>query len=99
MNAAREDLFKLGYRVGIHNDYVLVGVLHTFWLFTHPNGTYVKGEGLTDEEACLEALRAAREGWSADLVAIRQAVDLLRPEHPTPRQVRAAVKLLTGMLP
>lgn len=41
-----------GWVVAVHNDYYSNGVLHTFWLFTHKSGIYVKGEGLTDEQ-CL----------------------------------------------
>jgi hypothetical protein len=44
-----------GWRVAVHNDYSMGGEAYTFWLFTHPNGSYVKGEGKSD----LEALRIA----------------------------------------
>jgi hypothetical protein len=54
---------KAGWSVAIHNDYRLNGEFHTFWLFTHENGTYVKGEGKTDIEAIAEAIgRAAIKG-------------------------------------
>ena len=56
-------LRALGWSVAVHNDYKLNGLPMTFWLFTHPNGRWVKGEGLTDEQAlaiCLgNALKAA----------------------------------------
>ena len=45
-----------GWVVGIHNDYKLKGKFYTFWLFTHPNGNYVKGEAETDEKALDEVL-------------------------------------------
>lgn len=44
--------------MAVHNDYRLNGVPHTFWLLTHPDGRYVKGEGRTDAEA-LTAIRLA----------------------------------------
>jgi hypothetical protein len=40
-----------GWSVAVHNDYRLNGAAHTFWLFTHPNGRYLKGEGKSDEMA------------------------------------------------
>lgn len=46
-----------GWRVAVHNDYYLANsvfgpaVSMTFWLFTHPDGRYIKGEGRTDVEA------------------------------------------------
>jgi hypothetical protein len=49
------DLAKLraaGWRVAVHNDYMLDGKLMTFWLMTYPGRDLAfKGEGLTDEEA------------------------------------------------
>jgi hypothetical protein len=42
---------KHGGMVAVHNDYLLNGEFHTFWLFTFPDGTYLKGEGKTDTEA------------------------------------------------
>lgn len=55
---AMEALRTQGWSVAIHNDYRLSGEPHTFWLFTHPNGRWIKGEGRTDEDALAEA-RAA----------------------------------------
>ncbi len=37
--------------VAVHNDYRQDGKFYTFWLFTHPDGSYVKGEGHRDEDA------------------------------------------------
>lgn len=48
-----------GWSVAVHNDYRQGGERFTFWLFTHENGRYVKGEGRSDVEAlnmCLEAI-------------------------------------------
>lgn len=42
---------SFGWVVAIHNDYRQNGEAHTFWLFTHPNGRYIKGEGKTDLDA------------------------------------------------
>lgn len=40
-----------GWMVAVHNDYRLNGQLMTFWLFTHPNGRWIKGEGVSDADA------------------------------------------------
>jgi hypothetical protein len=41
-----------GWMVAVHNDYMLQGKSHTFWLFTNPaTRTFVKGEGESDAEA------------------------------------------------
>jgi len=40
-----------GWMVGVHNDYRQGGKLMTFWLFTHPSGRWLKGEGESDESA------------------------------------------------
>jgi hypothetical protein len=47
----------LGWMVAIHNDYKLGGEAHTFWLFTHQNGRWIKGEALTDELAVAECIK------------------------------------------
>jgi len=44
--------------VAVHNDYRLNGEAMTFWLLTHPDGRWVKGEGKTDAEA-LNQIRAS----------------------------------------
>ena len=53
-----------GYTVACHNDYRLQGMPYTFWLFTHPDGTWVKGEAPTDvlavEQVMEEIWRAKR---------------------------------------
>lgn len=46
-----DDLRAEGWSVAVHNDYRVGNVRQTFWLLTHPSGRWVKGEGLTDEEA------------------------------------------------
>jgi hypothetical protein len=56
---ALADLRDAGWAVAVHNDYRQDGQLKTFWLFTHPNGTWVKGEGLSDAEAIALAHEAA----------------------------------------
>lgn len=64
MKARLEKLRRDGWMVAAHNDYHLDGIFHTFWLFTHTNGHFLKGEGETDEEAldiCL--LEAKRKGF------------------------------------
>lgn len=39
---------ELGWSVGVHNDYYVNEQFNTFWLFTHPDGRYVKAEGPSD---------------------------------------------------
>lgn len=50
-----------GWSVAVHNDYRINGESHTFWLFTHDNGRWVKGEARTDREALDIALAHARK--------------------------------------
>lgn len=47
-----------GWAVGVHNDYRQGGKSYTFWLFTHPSGRWVRGEGETDVEAIANAFPA-----------------------------------------
>lgn len=46
-----DDLRAAGWSVAVHNDYKQNGQTYTFWLVTHPDGRYLKGEGTTDAEA------------------------------------------------
>ena len=46
-----------GWRVAAHNDFLQGGQWLTFWLFTHPDGQWVQGEGRTDEDAVRSAMR------------------------------------------
>jgi hypothetical protein len=55
-----DDLRAQGLRVGVHNDYMLGGKPHTFWLLTR-NGMAFKGEGSSDAEA-LDQIRAILAG-------------------------------------
>jgi hypothetical protein len=48
------------WMVGVHNDYRLTGQRMTFWLFTHPDGRWVKGEGKSDAEALMQCVSAAK---------------------------------------
>jgi hypothetical protein len=54
MEKILKQIRSMGYLVGVHNDYKLNGQSMTFWLFTHESGHFIKGEGLTDEEALKE---------------------------------------------
>lgn len=56
--ASIDDLRAGGWTVAVHNDYRLAGEPRTFWLLTHPDGCYAKGEGADDAEAIAE-VRAA----------------------------------------
>lgn len=40
-----------GWTVGCHNDYHQNGRLWTFWLFTGPNGRFIKAEAQSDAVA------------------------------------------------
>lgn len=55
-----DDIRARGWVVAVHNDYQLNGEPHTFWLFTNPDGRWLKGEGRTDEEALEQVRHAAR---------------------------------------
>ena len=52
LSELRED----GWRVAVHNDYMLNGELHTFWLFTFGNWC-AKGEA-KDDYTALRIVRA-----------------------------------------
>lgn len=53
-------LSENNWSVAVHNDYRQNGGKYTFWLFTHPSGRWVKGEGGTDEAAIADAAAHAR---------------------------------------
>ena len=58
LRCLRED----GWAVAVHNDYRVNGEPHTFWLFTHPSGHWLKGEGKTDGVALRSCVvQAARQ--------------------------------------
>lgn len=49
-----------GWMAAAHNDSIHDNVFHTFWLFTHQSGRFLKGEGRTDHEAVSLILAQAR---------------------------------------
>jgi hypothetical protein len=51
-----------GWRVAVHNDYRQGGKLMTFWLFTHSDGRWLKGEAMSDSQAVMEVLGQAFKG-------------------------------------
>lgn len=61
MQATLYNLRRAGWRVAVHNDYMQDGRLQTFWLMTHQSGIFLKGEGLTDEEALAKIDAQARK--------------------------------------
>ena len=63
--AMPDDLRERGWSVAVHNDYRQHGECCTFWLLTHPNGRWVKGEGRTDA-AALNQCREQIERRSMD---------------------------------
>ena len=75
------ELRGAGWSVAVHNDYMLGGARYTFWLWTHPCGRFIKGEGTTDAEAigiCREAARRlAAEGWQDIASAPRDGTSVL----------------------
>ncbi len=50
-------LRSAGWMVAVHNDFRLNGKSYTFWLFTHSNGRWLKGEASTDIEALNECIK------------------------------------------
>jgi len=54
---------KNGWTVAVHNDYRDSGVQKTFWLFTHPDGQWVKGEASSDAMAVYEAFCQTKLGF------------------------------------
>ncbi len=74
--AIPNDLRAQGWAIAIHNDYWQNGERKTFWLMTHRNGRWLKGEGSTDAMA-LNEIRAGR-------AAIR-AMPLPAPPQPAPQ--------------
>lgn len=56
-----KELRALGWMVAVHNDYRLNGEFHTFWLMTHADGRYIKGEGLSDVEAIASLREQAKQ--------------------------------------
>ena len=62
------DIRNDGWTVAVHNDYRKDGKAMTFWLFTHPDGRWVKGEGEDDAHALHEircqiaAMASAKKG-------------------------------------
>ena len=49
-----DDLRYQGFKVAVHNDYILNGEEYTFWLMTKKYNNVIlafRGEGKTDEEA------------------------------------------------
>lgn len=65
------DIRAAGWSVAVHNDYRSNGKQYTFWLFTHANGRWVKGEGATDAEA-LEQVRLAVNAIAASHLRCEQ---------------------------
>lgn len=64
MSETTDDLLERfradGWSVAVHNDYEQGGESRTFWLLTHPDGIYTKGEGYTDQEALAAAWETMR---------------------------------------
>ena len=61
--ALPDDIRAAGWRVAVHNDYKLDCTPCAFWLFTHSDGRWIKGEGYSDAEAlnkCRDAIGLPR---------------------------------------
>ena len=67
-------LRKAGWSVAVHNDYRLDGEPATFWLFTHPDGRWVKGEGSTDVLALLDV--------AEEVVSLKTTISFPKPGDP-----------------
>lgn len=57
-----EILRDAGWMVAVHNDYRQSGRSMTFWLFTHPDGRWLKGEADSDRQAVMEVMSQAFKG-------------------------------------
>lgn len=65
LDRALREIRDLGWMVAVHNDYFQNGHGMTFWLFTHRNGKWIRGEAETDVEALNNVLARLR-GEEAD---------------------------------
>lgn len=79
--------------VAVHNDYVLNGRRFTFWIFTHPSGRYVKGEGSTDAEALWQCRLQASDSRDSrtGLAFVEGTPDSLGPPRDAALEEAAAV--------
>ena len=71
-----EAMHEAGWSVAVHNDYRLNGRRMTFWLWTHPSGRWLKGEGQTDDEALAQCVAALRNAAKPLIAKAREAVEL-----------------------
>lgn len=69
VGAVPDDFRAAGWSVAVHNDYRQFGAPYTFWLLTHPDGRWLKGEGASDTEA----LNGARARLQAAALSAAQA--------------------------
>ena len=93
-----------GWSVAAHNDYRQLGQPMTFWLLTNPDGTWLKGEGHTDDEALLSIwrqFRRRRENEQGALAtaererdAFRDENERLRAEVDRPTLAEAATRMI-----
>lgn len=76
-----------GWSVAVHNDYRQAGEAMTFWLFTHPDGRWAKGEARTDPDALIEAMKAIGPSVIQDRRDALAEADLKRlpPSAPSTR--------------
>lgn len=66
METILANLRSAGWRVAVHNDYMQNAACMTFWLFTHPSGLFIKGEGYGDLEALEQCDRQARKVFAPE---------------------------------
>ncbi len=69
-----DDLRAKGWMVAVHNDYRLNGKPYTFWLFTHPSGRWIKGEGETDAQAIADASSQIAQPTETQRIVARSSV-------------------------
>ena len=100
--APLEILRSQGWTVAVHNDYRLNGAPATFWLFTHQDDFWIKGEGPTDEAALAglpaRAYQLLLEGrtiqeWRSERDLLVAALELIasRPEEGPARLAMSAL--------
>lgn len=61
LNAMREGEWSLA----AHADFEQDGKRRVFWLWTHPYGGWIRGEGATDRESLLDCIAVMTKGRAA----------------------------------
>jgi hypothetical protein len=88
-SVALAHLRAAGWSVAVHSDYRQNGEHFTFWLFTHENRRWIKGEGRTDEEALQAAVNDSqrddtRTGLFAENLELKRRLAALSETSTAP---------------